>query len=202
MKIYFDTEFTGLHKNTTLISIGLIDENNRMFYGIFDDYDKSQVTEWIEQHVLSNLTFECPSCMITNNRTLIRGDKKKIKKELQKWLDEGNYKLIEFVSDVAHYDFVLLIDLLYNDALLMPDNVTPACIDLNSDIARYKNINAYGAFSVNREKLLYTINTINMLTGHEVDEMVDDILSVECKHNALYDAIIIKFLYENINKYI
>ena len=29
MKIFFDTEFTGLHKNTTLISIGLVDENGR-----------------------------------------------------------------------------------------------------------------------------------------------------------------------------
>lgn len=26
MKIFFDTEFTGLHKDTTLISIGLISE--------------------------------------------------------------------------------------------------------------------------------------------------------------------------------
>ncbi len=32
MNIYFDTEFTGLHKNTTLISIGMIAENGRTFY--------------------------------------------------------------------------------------------------------------------------------------------------------------------------
>ena len=30
MKIFFDTEFTGLHKNTELISIGLIAENGHM----------------------------------------------------------------------------------------------------------------------------------------------------------------------------
>ena len=42
MKIFFDTEFTGLHKDTTLISIGLIDENNRSLYIELTDYDMSQ----------------------------------------------------------------------------------------------------------------------------------------------------------------
>lgn len=32
MKVFFDTEFTGLHKDTTLISIGLVDEYNNHFY--------------------------------------------------------------------------------------------------------------------------------------------------------------------------
>jgi hypothetical protein len=31
-KIFFDTEFTGLHQNTTLISIGLISECGKNFY--------------------------------------------------------------------------------------------------------------------------------------------------------------------------
>ena len=38
MKIFFDTEFTGLHKNTELISIGLIAENGNMFYGEITNY--------------------------------------------------------------------------------------------------------------------------------------------------------------------
>ena len=33
MNIYFDTEFTGLHKGTNLISIGLISDDDRTFYG-------------------------------------------------------------------------------------------------------------------------------------------------------------------------
>ena len=32
MKIFFDTEFTGLHQHTTLISIGLVDEVGISFY--------------------------------------------------------------------------------------------------------------------------------------------------------------------------
>ena len=31
MKIFFDTEFTRLHKNTTLISIGLVAETEDLF---------------------------------------------------------------------------------------------------------------------------------------------------------------------------
>ena len=38
MKIFFDTEFTGLHKHTTLISIGMIDEDGRIFSGEFIYY--------------------------------------------------------------------------------------------------------------------------------------------------------------------
>ena len=55
MKIFFDTEFTGLHKDTTLISIGLIDENGRTFYAEFSDYYECQCDEWIRENVLKNL---------------------------------------------------------------------------------------------------------------------------------------------------
>lgn len=37
MIIFFDTEFTGLHKDTTLISIGLVSETGEKFYAEFDD---------------------------------------------------------------------------------------------------------------------------------------------------------------------
>ena len=40
MKVFFDTEFTGLHRNTTLISIGLVSEDGRTFYAEFNDYDR------------------------------------------------------------------------------------------------------------------------------------------------------------------
>lgn len=40
MKIFFDTEFTGLHKDTTLISLGMISEDGRRFYAEFNDMIK------------------------------------------------------------------------------------------------------------------------------------------------------------------
>ena len=54
MRIFFDTEFTGLHQNTTLISIGCIDENGRTFYAESTDYDRSQVDDWIQKNVITN----------------------------------------------------------------------------------------------------------------------------------------------------
>ena len=62
MKIFFDTEFTGLRKDTTLISIGLVDENGRTFYAEFSDYDNSQCDTWIHENVIKHLKWskECP----------------------------------------------------------------------------------------------------------------------------------------------
>lgn len=44
-KLFFDTEFTGLHKNTTLISIGIVSECGCKFYAELTDYDKTQIDE-------------------------------------------------------------------------------------------------------------------------------------------------------------
>ena len=55
MNIFFDTEFTGLHKNTTLISIGLISETGKTFYAEFTDYNNTQIDNWIENNVINNL---------------------------------------------------------------------------------------------------------------------------------------------------
>lgn len=35
MKLFFDTEFTGLTQNTSLISLTIVDENDRTFYAEF-----------------------------------------------------------------------------------------------------------------------------------------------------------------------
>ena len=56
-KIFFDTEFTGLHQNTTLISIGAISDLNDTFYAEFADFDCNQVDEWIRDNVISKLQF-------------------------------------------------------------------------------------------------------------------------------------------------
>ena len=42
-KVFFDTEFTGLHQNTSLISIGCIAEDGNTFYATLTDYNYLQV---------------------------------------------------------------------------------------------------------------------------------------------------------------
>ena len=46
-KIFFDTEFTGLHQNTTLVSIGLVSDEGERFYAELTDYDETQCDDWI-----------------------------------------------------------------------------------------------------------------------------------------------------------
>ena len=83
MKIYFDTEFTGLHKNTTLISIGLIDEVGRSFYAEFSDYDKYQCDDWIKENVWANLIYKDHKWTDEIADTHVHGTKEEIAKELR-----------------------------------------------------------------------------------------------------------------------
>ncbi len=56
MRLFFDTEFTGLHQKTTLISVGMVTEDLSMgFYAEFTDYDKTQLDDWLQMHVIDNL---------------------------------------------------------------------------------------------------------------------------------------------------
>lgn len=186
MKIFFDTEFTGLHKNTTLISIGLIDENNRSFYAEFTDYDKSQCDDWIKEHVIDNLLYkhfdkegEPNTTSIFCDQTLSKGTKKYIKDQLEEWLLP--YDKVELVSDVCHYDMVLFIDI-FGTAWDLPRSINPACHDINQDIGRYYELTETEVFDYSREQILDNC----------------DIKIEGYKHNSLYDAKVIKEIYNVI----
>ena len=108
MKIFFDTEFTGLHAKTTLMSIGLVDENGRTFYAELDDYDKTQVDDWLEDNVVSNFTGENTMNM------------KQLKSALTEWLVA--YDSVEIWSDCLAYDWVLF-NSIFGTAFDIPKNV-------------------------------------------------------------------------------
>jgi hypothetical protein len=188
MKIFFDTEFTGLHKNTTLISIGMIDENERCFYAEFTDYDDSQCDDWIKENVINHLRRKGTHNLYMeaydriNKETSIVGTKSQIKEKLEDWL--SIYDEVELVSDVCHYDMVLFIDL-FGTAFDLPQNVNPACHDINQDIGRYYEISEKEAFDFSREELLQ--NNAIVIEGD--------------KHNSLYDAKVIKTIYEIIKSH-
>lgn len=193
-RIFYDLEFTGLHKDTTIISIGLTAEDGRNFYAEFNDYDKSQVDQWIKDNVCKNLIlpirdrasgYTAPDNFYSekNNTVMIFSDKETISKELNKWLSQ--FDSVEFVSDVCHYDFVLLIDLICGNALDLPDNICPACYDINQLIAEKKHVSQMDAFNYNREALM------EELPGCERFAVL------KLKHNSLYDAFIIKKIYQH-----
>ncbi len=188
MKLFFDTEFTGLQKNTTLISIGIIDENNRSFYAEFTDYNKEQVNDWIQENVIQNLKFndtvlkDGNTYLMGSGNTLeMKGDTTAIKNELIRWLDY--YEEATLISDVCHYDMMLFIDI-FGNAFDLPKHICPVCYEINQDIAHFLDITNTEAFDVNREDLAY---------GDD-----DIILDNAVKHNALWDAQVIKDVYNKI----
>lgn len=178
MKVFFDTEFTGLRKDTTIISIGLVSDNYKKFYAEFTDYDKDQVDDWIKGNVIDNLILMDNTPRVEG---FYKGTKKEIAIELAKWFEQFDEE-IELVSDVCHYDMVLLIDL-FGSTFNLPKNVCPACYDINQDIAKYYKITQKEAFDKCREDIVYN-NT-----------------SKDNKHNSLYDAMVIRDIYYYIHGY-
>lgn len=186
MKIFFDTEFTGLHKDTTLISIGMVAENGKKFYAESTDYSSVQCNDWIQDNVLSHTILQGNEEMAKElgedaNTTVVIGCSENIRHVLSEWLSQFEY--VEFVSDVCHYDFVLLIDI-FGTAFDLPEQVCPACYDINQDITWHYGISATEAFDKSREDIVME------LCENPVEGM---------KHNALYDAEVIKVIHEEMS---
>jgi hypothetical protein len=53
-KLFLDTEFTGLHQYTTLVSLALVADSGEEFYAESAWYDETQINPWLAEHVLAN----------------------------------------------------------------------------------------------------------------------------------------------------
>jgi len=167
-KIFFDTEFSGLHQKTTLISIGLISECGKTFYAELTDYDKSQIDDWLQENVIANLQHD-PSddefVHIHNGNVFCTGDSSKIKTELIAWF--AQFESVEMWSDCLSYDWVLF-NQIFGHAFSIPQHVFYIPFDICT-LFWAKGIDP----DVNREEFS------NMKEGSQ-------------KHNALWDAKVIR----------
>ena len=107
MRVFFDTEFTGLTKHTTLISIGCVAENGQEFYAELNDFDESQVDDWLKDNVMVHLRGPAESTSQVSNR-------------LKDWLSQ--FDEVEIWSDCLAYDWVLF-NHLFGHAFNIPKNV-------------------------------------------------------------------------------
>jgi len=179
MKLFFDTEFTGLHQNTTLISIGIIDSNGYTFYAEFNDYDKTQLDNWLNDNIISNLKYANETTKTTKTTgvkrtaisTEVYGDSKLIKKELEKWT--SIYDSIELWSDCLSYDFTLFNNI-WGTAFDIPNNIYYIPFDICT-MFKLAGIDP----DINREKFAKIKNK------NEIE-----------KHNSLWDAKVIKMCYD------
>jgi hypothetical protein len=183
MKIFFDTEFTGLHQKTTLISIGAVTEQNHSFYAEFTDYDRSQVDKWVFKNVIQNLVLmvdhdgvEAQSDYDHNpNRVTAIGPTHFISGCFEDWLKDIGEKKYEMWSDCLAYDWVLF-NQMWGHAFNLPESI----YYIPFDICTLFRINGIDP-DINRE---------NFAGSKPSGELK--------KHNALWDAMIIKKCYENM----
>jgi len=192
MKIFFDTEFTGLHQATTLISLGAVSDDNRTFYAEFGDFDSLYVDKWIQENVIDQLRFHpgdkgkgwrnCGT-QISKGVTESYGDKQFIKDCFVDWL--GNNP-IEFWSDCLSYDWVLLCQL-FGGALKIPQNFYYIPFDICT-VLKVKGIDP----DINREALAFP-------KAEDMKKFRDGLNGIHTgKHNALWDALVIKGCYEKL----
>ena len=115
MRIYFDTEFTGLTQDTTLISIGIVTDDNREFYAELGDYREDQVDNWIRDNVIKNLTGENVVSM------------NELKEQIIEFLKP--YEKVEVWSDCLAYDWVLF-NQIFGHAFKIPNQIYYIPFDL------------------------------------------------------------------------
>lgn len=208
MKLFLDTEFTGLHKNTTLISIALVTEYGNCFYAELTDYDKDQCDDWIKENVIKNLSFalkdqfyldEPATLLIGGKRveamgfhnTWCKGGKDYVKNRLQEWLDimylELELSLKNFVAeyakhevwvDVGSYDWVLFQDL-FGGAFKMPECVYYIPFDISG---KFKELNLDPDIDRHNFAVMYTPKGMTV--------------EIHKTHNALFDAKISRLCHE------
>jgi len=190
-KVFFDTEFTGLHQKTTLISIGFVSECGKTFYAELTDYDKTQIDDWLQENVLNNLTINKDSLGKFGDGAnwIVRGDKASIKYYLSEWLKQ--FEQVEIWSDCLSYDWVLFNDI-FGHAFNIPENVYYIPFDICT-LFEIKGINP----DISREEFISDTRSENGDILH-FDEQGNLIKSF--KHNALWDAAVIQRCYNKLTK--
>lgn len=199
MYVYFDMEFTGLLRDADLLSIGLCDSEGHSFYAEFNDFNYTKVSPWVFENVLQRMVN--PQTVLEGDHWAMRGTSAEIRQNLLIWLQEVHERSgcgIQFVSDCCHYDMVFLIDLLWKEALLMPEWISPVAVDVNNDLANLSyqyNVRVgnpdgeeisfnpwHDAFNLNRDE--YASHIANAPQG--------------LQHNSMYDAYVIRAIHQNI----
>jgi hypothetical protein len=173
MRVFFDTEFTGLYQITSLISIGCVAEDGRSFYAELTDYDKDHVDHWIRENVLAHLQFgRSRQFDVGPGWQALSGDRDIVGMCLGLWLASLGEQL-EMWSDCLAYDWVLFCQL-FGGARYIPKHVYHIPFDICT-LFKLKGIDP----DVNREEFA------EMTEGAQ-------------KHNALWDAKVIKACYEKL----
>lgn len=211
MLVFIDTEFTDLKSNAQLISLGAITEYCDKFYAEIADYDKSLCSTFVKDTVIPNLLLgEKPylgpddSRLTSKNDIVVKRPLLSVGKTFVTWLlkskDMCADTSITFVSDVCHYDGVLIMDLIQkatNDQV--PSTINPMFIDISTLFALYANQENV-IFSENNKNYKDIFQYAFDVNREEFSEIPQDEIN-GLKHNSLWDAYVIKECYDKLMKY-
>lgn len=213
VKVFFDCEFTGLTQKTTAISMGFVSQYNDFLYIESNSFDTNQVDDWIKDNVIDNLKYKeelFRDCSIetiydygyskdnplTSRTETSFGNKTYVEAKpntgtlIANWLEEISNKYqyqIQIIGDCPHYDWVLFCEL-FGGALNLPKGISPACRNINQDIAYFFTTTDRDAFYVDRASF----------AEYEPTSKLNIPKIQPTKHNALWDALIIKRCYDKI----
>ena len=219
IRIYYDSEFTGLHRNSTLISIGMVTDRGSTFYAEFIDYDKEQVNDWINENVIANLKFKDKPLLSPGlnhhqekwnaAQVILKGPPFEysievsgtadiVREQLSKWLQnisEFYQQELQFYVDCYAYDWMLLVDLLTEGktAIDMPNFIDYIPVDLSTVLWSMMEDP-----DVNREKFAGTRFVDDLNVDPDNGNIIDGVIH---KHNALWDAKVIKHCFQRITRH-
>jgi DNA polymerase III epsilon subunit-like protein len=179
LRLFLDTEFTGLHQNTTLISLGMVTEDGKQFYAEPPDYDKEQVNPWIQENVVDKLLgdrlYEWHDRKDDENICVVQCPAKDLASVIKAWLQTvcGSPDDVEVWHDCGTYDWMLFSEL-FGGSLKLPSNISYIAFDICT-LFKVCGVDP----DINREEYARA-------EGREL------------KHNALYDAQVTKKCFERL----
>lgn len=187
MNLYCDSEFSRLSRDGTFISLGIVAETGETFYAEFNDYNRSHIGEWHDKHVLAHLVLVDGELNQKISSYRIRGSSFKITQHLTLWLNALKYKwaVKQFHTwwDCPAYDWVFFVDLMANK------------------VEGYPQLPSYLFYLPFDILPLFDFVGIDPDISREEFLMANDVeLPQGIKHNALYDARVIKLCHEVLLK--
>ena len=172
MRVFLDSEFTGLVSGAELISIGLISQDGRTFYAELNDYDAKNINDWLRENVITHLRFTefRSNPRLDLEHHAMKTSRFDVSNALSEWL--AQWDKVEIWGDCIAYDWVLFCGL-FGGAMKIPSNVYYIPFD---------------------------IATLFYVRGIDPDiSRVEYAGASEAKHNALHDAKIIRSCYLRLN---
>jgi hypothetical protein len=182
-KVFWDMEFTGLHKLSTPISIGLVAEDGREFYAEFTDYDEMQINQWLFDNVMSHLVLQdydfVKDYKPDEKLVKVKGDTELIAQTLEAWLEPYKEDGIEMWGDCLAWDWVLFVSI-FGSAFDIPKHIFYLPMDLSTALKLCRQ-------DPDTDRVLFVYETEDKIPASDIGT-----------HNALYDARIMMEVYKKI----